>query len=180
MPSFPKPFVALGLSNHFVVCVKFLFTVYGVRKFRNLYSRCNEKWSFESNFNIRRQCCQYRGYIRSIFKCWEWEDGESWWQIGKNGRTLFDRTKPRVGCSANGRRRRILGPYLFIIIIISSSSIIIRYGCLLSQAFSSWYFSLNKRWSSPLRLQASHCSTSSCYVWCSKYIIIIIIIITIQ
>jgi len=33
------------------------------------------------------------------------EDGESWWQIGKNGRTLFDRPKPPVGCSANGRRR---------------------------------------------------------------------------
>jgi hypothetical protein len=30
---------------------------------------------------------------------------ESWWQIGKNGRTLFDRPKPTVGCSANGRRR---------------------------------------------------------------------------
>ena len=29
---------------------------------------------------------------------------ESWWQIGKkNGRTLFDRPKPTVGCSANGR-----------------------------------------------------------------------------
>ena len=26
---------------------------------------------------------------------------------GKNGRTLFDRPKPTVGCSANGRRRRI-------------------------------------------------------------------------
>ena len=32
------------------------------------------------------------------------EDGESWWQIGKNGRTLFDRPKPTVGCIANGRR----------------------------------------------------------------------------
>ena len=31
-------------------------------------------------------------------------DGESWWQIGKNGRTLFDRPKPTVGCSANGIR----------------------------------------------------------------------------
>ena len=31
---------------------------------------------------------------------------ESWWQIGQNGRTLFDRPKPTVGCSANGRRRR--------------------------------------------------------------------------
>ena len=31
---------------------------------------------------------------------------DSWWQIGKqNGRTLFDRPKPTVGCSANGRRR---------------------------------------------------------------------------
>jgi hypothetical protein len=34
------------------------------------------------------------------------EDGESWWQIGKNGRTLFNRPKPTIGCSANGRRRR--------------------------------------------------------------------------
>ena len=34
------------------------------------------------------------------------EDGDSWWQIVKNGRTLFDRPKPTVGCSANGRRRR--------------------------------------------------------------------------
>ena len=32
-------------------------------------------------------------------------NGESWWQIGKNGRTLFDRPKPTVGYSANGRRR---------------------------------------------------------------------------
>ena len=28
------------------------------------------------------------------------------WQIGKNGRTLFDRPKPTMGCSANRRRRR--------------------------------------------------------------------------
>jgi len=28
----------------------------------------------------------------------------SCWQIGKNGRTLFDRPKPKVGCIANGRR----------------------------------------------------------------------------
>jgi len=34
------------------------------------------------------------------------EDGKSWWQIGKNGRTLFDRSKPTVGCSANGRRSK--------------------------------------------------------------------------
>ena len=33
-------------------------------------------------------------------------NGESWWQIGKNGRILFDRPKPTVGCSGNGRRRR--------------------------------------------------------------------------
>jgi hypothetical protein len=33
-------------------------------------------------------------------------DGESWWQIGKNGRILLDRPKPTAGCSANGRRRR--------------------------------------------------------------------------
>jgi len=25
----------------------------------------------------------------------------------KNGRTLFDRPKPKVGCNGNGRRRRI-------------------------------------------------------------------------
>jgi hypothetical protein len=31
-------------------------------------------------------------------------DGESWCQIGKNGKTLFDRPKPTAGCSANGRR----------------------------------------------------------------------------
>jgi len=42
---------------------------------------------------------------KEIFKCWELEDGESWWQMGKNGRTLFDRPKPAVGCSANERRR---------------------------------------------------------------------------
>ena len=34
------------------------------------------------------------------------EKMESWWHIGKNGRTLFDRSKPTVGCSANGKRRR--------------------------------------------------------------------------
>ena len=31
-------------------------------------------------------------------------DGESWWQIGKNGRTLFDRPKPTVGCSAKKKK----------------------------------------------------------------------------
>jgi len=31
---------------------------------------------------------------------------ESWWQIGKSGRILFDKPKPTVGCSGNGRRRR--------------------------------------------------------------------------
>jgi hypothetical protein len=37
------------------------------------------------------------------------DDGESWRQIGKNGRILFDRPKPTAGCSASGgRRRRIL------------------------------------------------------------------------
>jgi len=35
------------------------------------------------------------------------EKMESWWQIGKNGRKLFDMPRPTVGCSANGRRRRI-------------------------------------------------------------------------
>jgi len=28
------------------------------------------------------------------------------WQIGKNVKKFFDRPKPTVGCSANGRRRR--------------------------------------------------------------------------
>jgi hypothetical protein len=28
--------------------------------------------------------------------------------MGKNGRILFDRPKPTAGCSASGRRRRIL------------------------------------------------------------------------
>ena len=26
-----------------------------------------------------------------------------WWQIGRNGRTLFDKPKPTLGYSANGR-----------------------------------------------------------------------------
>ena len=43
----------------------------------------------------------------------------------------------------------IITTAIIIIIII----IIIRYGCLLSQAF------LNQRWSPPLTLHASHCST---------------------
>ena len=34
------------------------------------------------------------------------------WQIGKNGRTLFDRPKPTVGCSANGRRKMMFGALL--------------------------------------------------------------------
>ena len=42
---------------------------------------------------------------KEIFKCWEWEDGESWWYIGTNGEVLFDRPKPTAGCSANGSRR---------------------------------------------------------------------------
>jgi len=43
-------------------------------------------------------------------KGWKQEvetDMESWWQIGIHGRTLFDRPKPTVGFSANGRGRRI-------------------------------------------------------------------------
>ena len=38
----------------------------------------------------------------------------SWWQIGKNGRTLFDRPKPTVGCSANG---------IIILIIIMNTNV---------------------------------------------------------
>ena len=34
--------------------------------------------------------------------CYESRAKESWWQIEKNGRKLFDRPKPTVGCSANG------------------------------------------------------------------------------
>jgi hypothetical protein len=34
------------------------------------------------------------------------DEGESWRQIGKNGRILFERPKPTAGRSANGRRRR--------------------------------------------------------------------------
>jgi hypothetical protein len=34
------------------------------------------------------------------------DDGERWLQIRQNGRILFDRPKPTVGCSASGRRRR--------------------------------------------------------------------------
>jgi hypothetical protein len=37
------------------------------------------------------------------------DDGESWRQIGKNGRILFDRPKPTAGCSTSGRRRRMMG-----------------------------------------------------------------------
>jgi len=36
----------------------------------------------------------------------------------KNGRTFFDRPKPTVGCSANGRRRRRRRIIVIIIIII--------------------------------------------------------------
>jgi len=36
----------------------------------------------------------------------EWEVEESWWQIGQNGGTLFDRPKLATGCRANGRRKR--------------------------------------------------------------------------
>jgi len=42
-------------------------------------------------------------------------DVRRWWQIEKNGRILFDRPKPTVGCSANGRRRHI---YIYIYIYI--------------------------------------------------------------
>jgi hypothetical protein len=41
------------------------------------------------------------------------DDGESWCQIGNNGRILFDRPKPTAGCSASGRRRR----YMYIIYV---------------------------------------------------------------
>jgi len=49
---------------------------------------------------------------------------ESWWQIGKNGRTLFGRPKATVGCSANGRVRRYFCCRLlhyFIITILKGS-----------------------------------------------------------
>ena len=52
---------------------------------------------------------RWKEEVEKIFKCWEWEDGESWWQIGKNGRTLFDRPKLTVDCSANGIKRRTDG-----------------------------------------------------------------------
>jgi hypothetical protein len=52
---------------------------------------------------------------------------ESWWQIGKNGRTLFDRPKLTVGCSANGRgggrgRRRRMKLYTFRTVPLSIMS----------------------------------------------------------
>jgi len=45
---------------------------------------------------------------KEIFKCWEREDEDSWWQKGKNGRILFNRPKPTEGCSASGRRRMMV------------------------------------------------------------------------
>jgi len=49
-----------------------------------------------------------------------------------------------------------------IIIIIITIIIIIRYGCLLSQAFSAWYFSTAQASSFTLQYYPY-------YVWCSKY-----------
>ena len=34
--------------------------------------------------------------------------------MGKNGEVLFDRPKPTAGCSANGRRRKILAQKFFL------------------------------------------------------------------
>jgi hypothetical protein len=39
---------------------------------------------------------------------------ESWWLIGKNRRTLFDRPKPTADCSANGRRRKKFSKYILV------------------------------------------------------------------
>ena len=77
---------------------------------------------------------------KEIFKCWERDVGESWWRIEKNGRTLFDRPKPTVGCSANGRRRRwrrrrrkrcITGcaSYMSLIVTVSTLAECLRTDC---------------------------------------------------
>jgi len=73
---------------------------------------------------------------------------------------------------------------LIIIIITSSSGSIIIWMSIVTGLFFLILL-LNQRWSPPLRLQASHCSTfrtmcdvPSIAVFCSEYIIIIIIIIS--
>jgi hypothetical protein len=44
------------------------------------------------------------------YESWTKEDGESWWQIGKNGGILFDRPKPTAGSSANGEEEEVIIP----------------------------------------------------------------------
>ena len=53
-----------------------------------------------------------------MFKCWEREDGKTWWQIGKNGRKLFDRSKPTVGCRANGRRTAAAAAVVVVVVSV--------------------------------------------------------------
>ena len=43
------------------------------------------------------------------------KDGERWWQVGENGRTLFDRPKPTEGCNANGRKRSVIWKLLMFV-----------------------------------------------------------------
>jgi hypothetical protein len=47
-----------------------------------------------------------------------WEDGESWGKIGTNGEVLFDRPRPTAGCSANGRRRRLLIELVVLTVVV--------------------------------------------------------------
>jgi len=58
----------------------------------------------------RRRGRPRKGWIRGSRKRSSSAGSEKMERVGgrqeKNGRTLFDRPKPTVGCSANGRRRR--------------------------------------------------------------------------
>ena len=70
---------------------------------------------------------RWKEEVERDLKCWEWQDGESWWQTEKNGRTMFDRPKPTVGCSANGIRRRYDShntqqPFFYIILTAGLSN----------------------------------------------------------
>jgi hypothetical protein len=35
--------------------------------------------------------------LKEIFKCWETEDGESWWQVGNKWRNIVRRAKAHSG-----------------------------------------------------------------------------------
>ena len=72
---------------------------------QHIYMHINSPKTNKISRQIRAMYCSTYFCQRPTVVTRKSNDNSRRWQIGKNGRTLFDRPKPAVGCSANGRRR---------------------------------------------------------------------------